>query len=126
MGTKTTKRKNKRIEKMRFDRWKPPKMVHGIFTRWKWIPYYPQNIQIGKNVDIGVFCFLQGKNGIIIEEDVQIGSHCSIYSEDTERGISGKIIIKKGIKIGAHSVILPKKNEDHVIDKNIKAGSVVY
>ena len=106
--------------------WEPPLMLHGEFTAWKWIPYYPENIKIGKNVDIGALCFLQGRYGIEIEEDVSIGGGCFIYSHDTERGVKGKILIKKGVKIGANSVILPKKGEVHVIDKNVKAGSVVY
>ena len=111
---------------MRLKKWKPPKMKHGKLTKWNWLPYYPDSIFIGRNVDIGAFCFLQGRYGIIIGNDVQIGSHCSIYSEDTERGLKGQIIIKKGILIGAHSVILPKDNVNHFISKNIKAGSVVY
>lgn len=110
----------------RFKEWKPPEMVHGKFTRWNWVAYYPENITIGKNVDIGAFTFLQGAGGIEIGDDVQIGGGCFIYSHDTQRNIIGKIIIKKGVHIGANSVVLPKRNQEHIIDKNIKAGSVVY
>lgn len=109
----------------RFKEWEPPEMIHGRFTKWKWLPFYPENIIIGKNTDIGALSVLFGQNGIVIEEDVQIGAGCIIYSEDTERGVSGQIIIKKGVKIGANTVILPR-DKIHVIDKNIKAGSVVY
>ena len=101
-------------------------MEHGKLTKWNWLPYYPENIKIGKNVDIGAFCFLQGKYGIVIEDNVQIGSHCSIYSEDTERNINSKIYIMAGVKIGSHSIILPKKSGLHFITKHIKAGSVVF
>jgi len=110
---------------VRFKKWKPPKMKHGKLTKWNWLPYYPENIKIGKNVDIGAFCFLQGKYGIDIGNNVQIGSHTSIYSEDTERGIKGKIIIKEGVMIGSHVTILPRLG-GFVIHFNIKAGSVVY
>jgi acetyltransferase-like isoleucine patch superfamily enzyme len=101
-------------------------MKHGKFTKWKWIPYYPKNIIIGRNVDIGALCFLQGKGGIFIEDNVQIGGGTFIYSEDSIRNIKGLIIIRKGVCIGAHSVILPKKGGPHIISENIKAGSVVY
>ena len=111
---------------MRFKDWKAPEMIHGKLTKWKWLPYHPENIIIGKNVDIGAFTFLQGKHGIDIGNNVQIGSHCSIYSEDTERNIKGMIMIKDNIKIGSHVVILPRKNQVHIIYKNIPAGSVIY
>jgi hypothetical protein len=116
-----------RLHPNRFKKWKPPKMKHGKFTKWNWLPYYPDKIKIGRYVDIGALTLLQGKHGIIIKENVQIGAHCAIYSEDTERNLIGTIIIEKGIKIGAHSVILPKWGQHvHTIDKNIKAGSVVF
>ncbi len=110
---------------MRIKDWKPPEMEHGKLTKWNWLPYYPENIKIGKYVDIGAFCLLQGKYGIDIGENVQIGSHTSIYSEDTERGISGKIVILDGMLIGTHVSILPR-DKLLVIAKNIKAGGVVY
>lgn len=109
----------------RFKNWKPPKMKHGKLTKWNWLPYYPKNIIIGKNVDIGAFSFLQGKYGIIIEPNVQIGSHVSIYSEDTERKINGQIVIKKGVLIGSHATIFPR-DKLFIINFNVKAGSVIY
>ena len=96
-----------RFMQVRFDDWKPPEMVHGVLTKWNWLPYYPDKIKIGKNVDIGAFCFLQGKYGITIEADVQIGSHCSIYSEDTIGNIKGPVFIGENSRIGSHSLILP-------------------
>lgn len=107
-------------------KWKSPKMKHREFTKWKWLPYYPKNITIGKNVDIGAFTFLQGKYGIILDDNVQIGSHCSIYSYDTERDIKGEIYVHEGICIGSHSVILPKRGKTHHIKTHVKAGSVIY
>lgn len=92
---------------MRFKKWKPPKMKHGKFTKWKWLPYYPENIKIGKNVDIGAFCFLQGEWGIEIGENTQIGSHCSIYSNNTINETFGSIKIGKNCCIGSHTIILP-------------------
>ena len=42
-----------------------------------------------------------------IEDKVQIGSHCSIYSVSTIDDKEGKVILKKNCKIGSHSVIMP-------------------
>jgi len=112
--------------KERFKDWKPPEMEHGVRTKWHWIPFHPDKIEIGRNVDIGAGTLLFGHNGIVLEDDVQIGGNSCIYSLDTERGIGGKIVIKKGVCIGALSVILPKDNEVHYITKHVKAGSVVY
>ena len=38
---------------------------------------------------------------------MQIGSHCSIYSVSTIDNKEGKVILKKGCRIGSHSVIMP-------------------
>ena len=43
----------------------------------------------------------------MIEDDVQIGSHCSIYSISTIDGKQGKVTLKKNCKIGSHSVVMP-------------------
>ena len=113
----------------RFKKWKPPKFkkVTGDLykTKWNWFVTCPEKLELGKNVDIGIFTYINARWGICIEDDVQIGSHCAIYSEDTERGIHGKIHITKGIKIGSHAVILPREGGSMVIH-NIKAGSVVF
>ena len=57
--------------------------------------------------DIGVFTYINAKNGVIIEDYVQIGSHCSIYSVSTIDNKEGKVILKKNCRIGTHSVIMP-------------------
>ena len=105
-------------------KWKQPKMKHLKWTKWKWLPLYPKNIHIGEHVDIGALTALFGQNGIIIRDNVDIGSHCSIYSENTENGTYGPVIIKKGAKIGAHCVIFP--NVVIEIGEKIPAGSIVY
>ena len=42
-----------------------------------------------------------------IEDDVQIGSHCSIYSGSTIDGKQGPVVLKRNCKIGTHSFIMP-------------------
>ena len=93
---------------MRFKDWKYPEMKHGAFTKWNWLPLYPENIKIGFGVDIGAFTLLNGKGGIEIGDRVQIGPHCSILSYSTIRGDwIDKIIIEEGAEIGAYCTILP-------------------
>lgn len=57
--------------------------------------------------DIGAFTYINAKNGVVIEDAVQIGSHCSIYSVSTIDHKAGTITLKKNCKIGSHSVIMP-------------------
>jgi len=42
-----------------------------------------------------------------MEDFVQIGSHCSIYSISTIDNKEGQVRLKKNCKIGSHSVIMP-------------------
>ena len=42
-----------------------------------------------------------------IGDEVQIGSHCSIYSLSTIDGKHGKVSIGKKACIGTHSVVMP-------------------
>jgi len=75
-------------------------------TKWNWMYQYHENLKLGKYVDIGAFTYINAKNGVIIEDNVQIGSHCSIYSISTIDNIEGQVILKKNCKIGPHSVIM--------------------
>ena len=47
------------------------------------------------------------KQGVTIEDYVQIGSHCSIYSVSTIDNREGRVVLKRNCKIGSHSVIMP-------------------
>ncbi|MCD6108941.1 MAG: hypothetical protein J7J89_05705, partial [Thermoplasmata archaeon] len=40
-------------------------------------------LELGKYVDIGAFTYINARYGVEIEDNVQIGSHCSIYSHST-------------------------------------------
>jgi acetyltransferase-like isoleucine patch superfamily enzyme len=76
-------------------------------TKWNWMCQYRENFVLGKNTDIGAFTYINARYGVEIQEDGQIGSHCSIYSWSTIDGKQGKVTIKKNAKVGAHSVIMP-------------------
>ena len=92
----------------RFKDWKIPKIGEGKVTKWNWIVQGIKGFKLEKNTDIGAFTYINAKYGVEIQENVQIGSHCSIYSESTIDNKKGKITIKKNAKIGSHSIIMPK------------------
>ena len=112
---------------MRQKKWKKPKIKHNRLTRWNWMVGHPEGLVLGENVDIGAFTYINARFGVEIGDDVQIGSHCAIYSHDTERNLKCRIIIYPGVKIGTHVTILPARGKTsiHVIN-NIKAGRIVY
>lgn len=91
----------------RFDNWEYPKFDEKNLTKWNWMCQHSKNLTLGKNVDIGAFTYLNAKNGIEIQDNVQIGSHCSIYSISTIDNKEGKVTIKKGSVVGSHSVVMP-------------------
>jgi len=95
------------MKEKRFKNWKKPRIEEGKLTKWNWMVQHKENLKLGKYVDIGAFTYINAKNGVVIEDNVQIGSHCSIYSISTIDNKEGKVILKKNCKIGAHSMIMP-------------------
>ncbi|PIQ69025.1 MAG: acetyltransferase [Candidatus Taylorbacteria bacterium CG11_big_fil_rev_8_21_14_0_20_46_11] len=91
----------------RFIQWKKPVIRHGKPTKWNWLVLYPEGLILGKYTDIGAYTLLVAKHGIEIEDEVQIGSHCSVYSYSTIDDTKGKVLLKKGCRIGTHSSIMP-------------------
>jgi acetyltransferase-like isoleucine patch superfamily enzyme len=91
----------------RFKNWRAPKITEGKLTKWHWLVQHQKNFKLGKNTDIGAFTYINAKNGVVIEDGAQIGSHCSIYSVSTIDNKKGKVTLKKNCKIGSHSVIMP-------------------
>ena len=62
---------------------------------------------MGTNVDIGVFTYINAHFGVEIQDDVEIGPHCSILSHSSIGNKEGRVAIKKGAKIGAYTLIMP-------------------
>ena len=87
--------------------WKPPIIEHSKLTEYNYVVQYPEKLVLGKNFDIGTFTYINSRYGVEIQDDVQIGSHCSIYSHSTIDNKQGKIILKHNCKIGTHSTIMP-------------------
>ena len=87
--------------------WRYPNIVEGKITDYNWVVQHKDKLQLGYKTDIGSFTYINAKNGVVIEEYVQIGSHCSIYSVSTIDNKEGKVILRKNCKIGSHSLIMP-------------------
>ena len=92
---------------MRFHDWTPPEIKDGEPTIYQWIVRHTDKFTLGYKTDIGAFSYINAENGVIIEDFVQIGSHCSIYSVSTIDNKHGEVRLKKGCRIGTHSVIMP-------------------
>lgn len=87
--------------------WRKPIIKDGKPTKFNYIVQYPKNLKTGKNFDIGTFSYINCHYGVEIQDDVQIGSHCSIYSHSTIDSKKGKVVLKKNCKIGTHSTVMP-------------------
>lgn len=94
-------------ESKRFKHWKYPEFDEREMTKWNWLCQHHENLKLGKHVDVGAFTYINAKNGVVIEDNVQLGSHCSIYSISTIDDKQGKITLKKNCRIGTHSVVMP-------------------
>jgi len=94
-------------EQNRFNDWQYPDIEDGKPTKYNWVVQHKDGFELGYKTDIGAFTYINAKNGVRIEDFVQIGSHSSIYSVSTIDNKEGKVILKKNCKIGSHSVIMP-------------------
>src|SRR3990172_5190714 len=92
---------------LRFDNWEYPLIEENKLTRYHWLVQHKDNLKLGYKTDIGAFTYINAKNGVTIEDYVQIGSHCSIYSESTIDNKEGPVVLRRNCRIGSHSVIMP-------------------
>jgi len=91
----------------RFSEWQFPEIEEGKPTKYNWLVQNVQNFQLGYKTDIGAFTYINAKYGVTIEDFVQIGSHCSIYSISTIDEKTGPVTLKKGCCVGSHSIVMP-------------------
>ena len=120
--------------KKKLEKWEYPEIEHGKLTKWNWMVQFPEGLKLGKYTDIGAFTYINSRNGVVIEDYVQIGSHCSIYSDSTIDHKEGKVTIRKNARIGSHSLIMPGVTigENSVIgafsfvNKNIPSNVIAY
>ncbi|MCC6932730.1 MAG: acyltransferase [Deltaproteobacteria bacterium] len=95
------------MTEQRFKNWVQPEIKDGQPTPWGWVVKHVTNFSLGKYTDIGAFSYINAFYGVTIEDEVQIGSHCSIYSVSTIDNKQGPVHLKRNCRIGSHSVIMP-------------------
>jgi acetyltransferase-like isoleucine patch superfamily enzyme len=88
-------------------KWSKPVIEHNKLTKYNYIVQYPENLKLGKNFDVGTFTYINSHYGVEINDNVQIGSHCAIYSHSTIDNKKGSVILERNCKIGTHSTIMP-------------------
>ena len=93
--------------KDRFKNWVKPVIEENKPTKYNWVVQNVDRLSLGNKADIGAFTYINAKNGVTIEDEVQIGSHCSIYSVSTIDNKEAPVVLKKNCKIGSHSVVMP-------------------
>lgn len=76
-------------------------------TKYNWLVQNVWNFNLGYRTDIGAFTYINAKYGVTIEDFVQIGAHCSIYSVSTIDQKHGPVMLKKNCRIGSHCVVMP-------------------
>lgn len=92
---------------MRFPNWTLPDIENGKLTKYNWLVQHKENLKMGNFTDVGAFTYINAKNGVTLEDFVQVGSHCSIYSLSTIDDKKGPVILKRNSRIGTHSAIMP-------------------
>jgi acetyltransferase-like isoleucine patch superfamily enzyme len=93
--------------KSRFRDWEYPQIEEGVPTKYNWVVQHTDKFTLGYKTDIGAFTYINAKHVVIIEDFVQIGSHCAIYSISTIDDKKGRVKLNKNCKIGSHSVVMP-------------------
>jgi len=108
----------------RFKDWKQPEFDEKGMTKYGWCCPRHYNLKLGKNTDIGFGTYIDATYEVVIKENAQLGSHCSIYTHNTITPMEGKVIIGKGAKIGSYSLILPGVIIEE--EEYIKERSTIY
>ena len=104
----------------------PPAGKTIATTEYGWAVQHPEHLTIGKYVDIGYGTYINARFGVRIEDDVEIGGGCHIYSHDSIGERVGLIVLEEGCKVGAHCVILPGVTigKDAVVRANTVVGAM--
>jgi acetyltransferase-like isoleucine patch superfamily enzyme len=91
----------------RFEDWQYPEVEDGIPTKYHWLVQNSAGLELGFKTDIGAFTYINARFGVVLEDEVQVGSHCSLYSVSTIDNKQGKVVLKKNCKVGSHSTVMP-------------------
>jgi acetyltransferase-like isoleucine patch superfamily enzyme len=96
---------------------------------WRAEFYAPERIVIGDHTVIGDSAFLDGRSGLTIGSNVNLGSHVSVYTlqHDIDSAdfaeVGGPVAIEDYAYVGSHAIVLPSVRIGH--GGVVGAGSVV-
>lgn len=96
---------------------------------WRAEFYRPEGITIGQHCTIGDSVFLDGREGITFGDNVNLGSHVSVYTRQHDPDdpdfaeVGAPVAIGKYAWVSSHSVILPGVNVGE--GAVVAAGAVV-
>lgn len=80
---------------------------------WRAEFYHPGGVVIGENCIVGDTCFLDGRDGITLGRNVNIGSRVSIYTRQhavdspTFAEVGGPVVVGDYAWIASHAIVLP-------------------
>lgn len=120
--------------RMRFQDWQYPVIPEGTPTKYHWLVTHRENLRLGYRTDIGAFTYINALHGVTIEDFVQIGSHCSLYSFSSIDNRSGPIHLGRNCRLGTHSVVMPSVSVGRnavigafsLVNADIPEGVVAY
>ena len=84
-----------------------PEIEDNTPTKYTWMVQHKASLKLGQYTDIGAFTYINAKAGVTIEDEVQIGSHCAIYSISTIDHREAPVVLKRKCCIGTHSSVMP-------------------
>ena len=99
-----------------FKNWKKPDISKDGYSIYGWRCMHPENLKLGKYVDIAHGVFINANYGVSINDCSELGPFCSVLTNNTENGTKGPITIGKHCLIGAYCLILPNS----IISDNTK------
>jgi len=120
---------------VRFKNWQQPVIEdRKLHPKYYFLIHHKDKLKLGEKTDIGAFTYINAKHGVEIQKNVQIGSHCSLYSMSTIDNKKGKITIKENACVCSHCTIMPGitigKNSvvgaHSFVDKDIPDNSIAY
>lgn len=88
-------------------------LPRSTVIHWRAEFYAPERIVIGAHTVIGDSAFLDGRAGLTIGENVNLGSHVSVYTRQHDidapdfAEVGGPVAIDDYAYVGSHAIILP-------------------
>ena len=80
---------------------------------WRAEFYAPEKIVIGRHTVIGDTAFLDGREGIRIGTNVNLGSHVTIYTRQHDidsaefAEVGAAVVVEDYAYVGSHAIVLP-------------------